>query len=92
MLLLIGDVISVQLDVSAVHVKTPGDGVEQGGFAGAVAADDGGKITVVEPEREPGEGFLFIHSSFVENLGDRNDIEHQFFPPFGVFSLFPFFI
>ena len=51
-LLLKGHILAVEHNGALVHIKAAGDGVKHGGFTRAVGAHHGGKITVLEIQRQ----------------------------------------
>ena len=48
-----GDVLSAQQNAALVGDKAAGDGIEQGGFARAVGAHDGGKVSGLHLQAHP---------------------------------------
>ena len=65
-----GDILPVQADAAFVHIKAPGNRVEQRGLAGAVRADDGDKI-----RRFPGSGKNHGAPSFAFTVPGLNVLE-----------------
>ena len=76
-----GNVLAIQQNAALVHIKAARDGVEKRGFARAVRADNGDEITLVEMERQIGNGALFVYRSDVEGLGDVLNVQHISCPP-----------
>jgi hypothetical protein len=68
-------------DGALVHRPHPGDGVEEGGLARAVAADDGDEVPLVQVERHPIQGGFFVHGAGVEGLIDIFHVKHGHSPP-----------
>ena len=81
-----GDVLPIQYDAPLIHRPDAGDGVEHGGFARPVAADDSDKVTRGQMQGQIDEGFLFVDGTGVEGLADVLNIQHIVQPPF-LFSL-----
>ena len=77
-----GDVLAVQVNISAVGEKAAADGVEQSGFARAVGADDGDEVTGVQVQAQVPQGYLFVDGAGVEGFGDVVDLQHVSGPPF----------
>ena len=65
-----GHVHTVEDDAPVVHRPDARNGVEHGGFAGAVAADDGHEIARIQVQGQSVERPLFIDGAGVEGLGD----------------------
>ena len=65
-----GHVHAVEDDAAGVHRPDACDGVEHGGFSGAVAADDGHEIARLQMQGQTVERPLFIDGAGVEGLGD----------------------
>ena len=78
----VGDVDAVDGDGAGIHRPHPGHGIEQGGLAGAVAADDGDEIPVGQGEGDPVEGPLLIDGAGVKGLVDLFEFKHCAPPPF----------
>ena len=76
-----GNVLAIQQNTALVHIKATCDGVEKRGLARAVRADNGDEITLVQMERQIGNGALFVHRSDVEGLGDVLNVQHISCPP-----------
>ena len=76
------DVPPVKRDGAGIHIKHAGNGIEERALAGAVGADDGGKLPVGQPEREVGNGALLVHGAGVERLGNVRNFKHRSRPPF----------
>ena len=75
------DILPADGDAAAVHGKRPGDGVQQGGFARAVAADDGDEVPLLQMEAEVVEGRPGVDSARMEGFGDVFQIKHGRFLP-----------
>ena len=65
-----GHVHTVEDDAAGVHRPDARDGVEHGGFSGAVTADDGHEIARLQVQGQPVERPLLIDGAGVEGLGD----------------------
>ena len=63
-------IVSGEDDAPLIHRPDSGNCIEHGGFASAVAADDGDKIPWVEVQGEAVQGALLIDSVGVEGLAD----------------------
>ena len=63
-----GDIGAVDGDAAVVHRPDAGHRIEHGGLAGAVAADDGDEIALVEVEGQAVQGGLFVHRAGIEGL------------------------
>ena len=61
---------TVEDDAAGVHRPDARDGVEHGGFAGTVAADDGHEIARLQVQGQSVERPLFVDGAGVEGLGD----------------------
>ncbi len=73
----LGDVDSINFNAAFVHQPGAGNGIEQGGFSGAVAADDGHKIAVVQREAHIPQGTFFIDGAGIERFGNVPDFKHD---------------
>ena len=71
-----GQVHAVDGDGAGVHRPYAGHGVEKGGFACAVAADDGAEISVIQRQADAPQSLLFIDRSGVEGLPNILDLKH----------------
>ena len=76
MLRLKGDVLSAQQDAALIRDKAAGDGVEQGGFARAVGAHDGGKIPGLHVQADAVQCYFFIDRAGVEGLVQVVQLKH----------------
>ena len=78
-----GDVLSAQQNAALVGNKAAGDGVEQGGFARAVGAHDGGKVPGFHVQADTVQGHFFIDRAGVESLVQIVQLKHFHltFPP-----------
>ena len=70
------DVVAVELNNARIERIHAGDHVEQRGLAGAVAADHGHKVAVVEGEIDAGEGALLGDGALVKGLLDVRELKH----------------
>ena len=77
-----GHVPAVQQDPAAVHEEISGDGVEEGGLARTVGADNGGEIPGGQVETEIIQSQPGIHRSGVKGHGDVLQTQHSPAPPF----------
>ena len=59
----------VNEDLASIDGKYPGNGVQQGGFPGSVAPDDGDEISRFHVQVHIGKGFLFIDRPREERFG-----------------------
>ena len=76
-----GDILAVEQDLPAVHRPHAGHGVEERGFARAVAADDGDEIAVVKVQIQVDERLLLVDRAGIEGLGDADEVKHRPSPP-----------
>ena len=78
-----GDVLIAQCDAALVGDEAAGDGVEQGGFARAVGAHDGGKVPGFHVQADTVQGHFFIDRAGVESLVQIVQLKHFHltFPP-----------
>ena len=72
---------SVNEDGAGVNAPYAGHGVEQGGLAGAVTADDGDKVAVGQGETDAPEGLFFVDGAGVKGLVDIPNLKHGRRPP-----------
>ena len=77
----IGDILAIDGDGAAIHREGAGNGIEQGGFPRAVAADDGDKIAVIQGEGEPIQRYFLIDGAGVEGFVDILKLQHTAEPP-----------
>src|SRR5699024_3111543 len=63
-----GDVLPAQDDAALVGDEPAGDGVEQGGFARAVGAHDGGEIALFQRQVDAVQRYLFVNGARVERF------------------------
>ena len=68
-------------DGTGIHGEGASHGVEHGGLAGAVAADDGAEVAVVQGQADAPEGLLFVDGPGVKGLPDLFDLKHWWIPP-----------
>ena len=71
-----GDVLPAQQNAALVGDKAAGDGVEQGGFARAVGAHDGGKISGLHLQAYPIQRHLFVDGAGVKGLVQVVQLQH----------------
>ena len=71
-----GDVLIAQRDAALVGDETAGDGVEEGGFARAVGADDGGEVSRFHRQADTVQGDLFVDGAGVEGLVQTAKLKH----------------
>ncbi len=71
-----GDVVAGDLDLAVVGEEGARDGVEKGGFARAVHAEDDHELAVGERQVDALEGADFIDGAGVEGLAEAGDLEH----------------
>ena len=76
-----GHVGAVNDDLAAVHRPHTSHSVQHGGFARAVAADDGDKITFVQFQVQTVQGRFLVDGTGVEGLGNILDLKHFLHPP-----------
>ena len=76
------DIPAVQRNRAAVRQKGSRDGVEQGGFARAVGAEDGDEIARVQMERQILQRLFLIDRAGVKGQTDVVQLQHLDFPPF----------
>ena len=77
------DVLSAQNDAALVGDEPAGNGIEQGGFACAVGADDGGKVARFHVQADPVQRHFFVDRAGVEGLVQIVQLKHFHltFPP-----------
>ena len=71
-----GHVRAADDDGAAVHREGAGHRVEHGGLAGAVAADDGAEVAVLQRQADAPEGLLLIDRTGVEGLPQLSEFKH----------------
>ena len=71
-----GDILPADGDAAAVHGEGAGDGVQQRGFARAVAADDGDEVALVQVEGQVVQSRPGVDGARMEGLGDVFQIKH----------------
>ena len=76
MLRQVGHVVAIDDDTALVHRPYARDGIENGGFARAVAADDGDKITVIEVQIDMVQRHALVDRAGIKSLSDVNQIKH----------------
>ena len=76
----LGYVLAADGDGALVHLPHTGYGVEQGGFTGAVAADDGAEITVVQMQGQTVQRGFFVNGTCVKGFVDILNVKHCSFP------------
>ena len=75
------DVHTVDEDLALVHRPHTGHGIQHGGFACAVAANDGDKIALVQLQVQTVQGGLLVHRACIEGFGNILDLKHFLRPP-----------
>ena len=65
---LLRDVLTIDLDDAGIDRIGTGDHIEKGRLAGAVTADDGNEITIVQDQVDATQCLLFIDGSLVKGL------------------------
>ena len=70
------DVLVVDDDVATVHHDLTGEGVEEGGFAGAVAANHGDELALVDGQAHASEGRVFQRRALAEGEGQVGCCNH----------------
>ena len=76
-----GDVHAVDDDLAAGHGPDAGDGVQHGGLACAVAADDGDEVALIQLQVQAVQGRLLVDGACVEGLGNILYLKHCLRPP-----------
>ena len=76
-----GDVHVVDQDLALVHRPHTGNGIQHGGFACAVATDDGNEITFVQLQVQAVQGGFLVHRACIEGFGNILDLKHFLRPP-----------
>ena len=71
-----GDVLPAQKDATLIRDEAAGDGIEQGGFARAVGAHDGGKIACFHVQADPVQRHFFVDGAGVEGLVQVIQLKH----------------
>ena len=78
------DVFPVQPNGTFIGKEVSGNGIEQGGFAGAVGTEDRNIISFFHMEGNTVQRFLLIHTAGIKDLGDCINFQHitalPFFP------------
>ena len=72
----VGQVHTANGDAAGIHRPHAGHGVEQSGLAGAIAADDGDEVAVVQVQADAPQGGLFVDRAGVEGLPDILYVKH----------------
>ena len=72
----VGDIGAADGDGALVHRPGAGHGVEHGALSGAVAADDGAEVPLVQGEAHPPQGLLLVDGPGVEGLPDLLNLKH----------------
>ena len=72
-----GDVPAVENDGARIHLDGARHGVQHGGFARAVAADDGDEIPVVQGQVQAVQSRFGIHRAGIKGLADVFDLKHS---------------
>ncbi len=71
-----GDVLPAQLDAALVGDEAAGDGIEQGGFARAVGADDGGEVPRFHLQADAVQRHLLVDGAGVKGLVQILQFQH----------------
>ena len=74
-----GDVLAAQRDAALVGDEAAGDGIEEGGFARAVGADDGGEVSRFHGQADAVQGHFLVDGAGVEGLVQVTKFEHFHF-------------
>ena len=72
-----GHVVAADGNGSGIHPPDACHGVEHGGLARTVAADDGDEIPFGKMEIQPPQGNLFVDGSGIEGFGHIFDFQHN---------------
>ena len=80
------DVLPAQRNAAFIRNEAAGDGVEEGGFTGAVGAHDGGEIPRFHRKTDAVQSHFFIDGAGVERLVEVLQFQHFHLrpPPFSV--------
>ena len=73
-----GDVLAADEDRAGIHRPNARNGVQQRGFARAVAADDRDEIAVGQFKAQVADGVLFIDGARIEGLCNMFELQHDF--------------
>ena len=65
-----GDILAIEENASLIHGPDARDRVEHGGFARAVAADNGDEIAGLEVQVQTVESLLLINGAGIKGFGD----------------------
>ena len=76
-------VLSAEDDTAAVDKEAAGYGVEKGGFARSVGADDGDKLPLFDAQRKVAYGELGVDGAGVKGLTDASQFKHRLHLPCG---------
>ena len=76
-----GNILPVDGNAALIHREGPGDGIQQGGFARPVAADDGDEIAVIQGEGKPVQRNFLVDGPGVKDLADIFQLQHTAEPP-----------
>ena len=71
-----GDVLPVHEDLAHINGPHTGNGVQHGGLARAVAADNGDKIAVLQGQLQPAQGNLLVDGAGIKGLVNVFDLKH----------------
>ena len=72
----IGHVHTVNFDGTPVRLPHTGNGVEQGGFSRAVAADDGDEVPVRQAQVQPVQGHFCVDRTGIEGFMQIGNFKH----------------
>ena len=71
-----GDINAVNDDLAAVHRPDTGHCVQRGGFAGAVAADHGDEVALIQMEGDAPERTFFVDRARVKGFVNVLNVKH----------------
>ena len=72
----LGHILAIDLDGAEIRLPNTGDGIEHGGLAGTVTADDGDEIAVFQVEIQTCQSGLRIDRAGVKCLVKSCDLKH----------------
>ena len=68
------DIIAGDEDLALVDGEDPGDGIEHGRFTGAIAADNGDKVTLFQVQVQAAQRLFLVDGAGIESLFDMIEI------------------
>ena len=74
------DVLTVQLNGALIYIEITGNCAKHGGFACAVGADNGGKLSGIQMQAQIVQCGLLVDGTGVKGLGNIGQCQH-FAPP-----------